>query len=83
MEEAIILFMTLNRDYPVDLGRFRIRSQAQKSFAGYSSIMMNYRKDMQAARKDLYNGYGNTYWYYIHYISPLTTHRKMLEKTTE
>jgi hypothetical protein len=44
---------------------------------------MKYRKDMQAARAELYNGFGNSYWYYIHYVSPLTTQRKIHEKAPE
>jgi hypothetical protein len=83
LEEALLLFMTLNENYPVDLGRYKISGQTQKRFAGYSSVMMKYRKDMQAARAELYNGFGNSYWYYIHYVSPLTTQRKIHEKTPE
>jgi hypothetical protein len=83
IEEALILFRTLNENYPVDMGKYTIRSTTQKRFAGYSSVMMKYRKDMQAARAELYNGFGNTYWYYIHYVSPITTQRKVHEKTPE
>jgi len=83
IEEALLLFMTLNENYPVDPGRYKISGLTQKRFSGYSSVMMKYRKDMQAARAELYNGFGNTYWYYIHYVSPITTQRKMIEKTPE
>jgi Family of unknown function (DUF6057) len=83
IEEGIILFMTLNKTYPVELGKYKISNLTRKRFAGYSSIMMKYRKDMKAARADLYNGFGNSYWYYIHYVSPITTQRKTYEKVPE
>jgi hypothetical protein len=83
VEEALILFMTLNENYPVDMGKYRISKRTQKEFARYSAIMMKYHKDMKAAQDQLYNEFGNTYWYYIHYVSPITIQRKMHEKKPE
>ncbi|MBN1416387.1 MAG: hypothetical protein JW973_14890 [Bacteroidales bacterium] len=80
MEEALLLFMTLNQEYRITPGKLHISEQTQRKFAAYSQIMMRYQKDMKAAQAELYNQFGNTYWYYIHYISPLTTKRKIHEK---
>jgi hypothetical protein len=80
MEEALVLFRTLNENYPVDLGNYRVSKRVSKRFAGYNAILGKYHKDMKAARDELYNEFGNTLWYYIHYVSPITTQREMQEK---
>ena len=81
IEEALILFMTLNPGYPLDLGKYQISERSKKRFIGYSKILMAYKKDRVAAQFDLFQEFGNTYWYYIYYVSPLTTRRKIQEKT--
>jgi len=80
MEEALVLFRTLNDNYPVELGKYRVSTQVQKKFARYTAILAKYHKDMKAAQNELYNEFGNTLWYYIHYVSPITTKREMQEK---
>jgi hypothetical protein len=80
IEEALILFKALNEKYPVNLGKYRISSQMQERFVNYSKIIAVYHKDFKAAQPELFDKYGNTYWYYIQYISPLTTKREIHEK---
>jgi hypothetical protein len=79
IEESLVLFMTLNESYQPELGRYHISEMTKRRFSDYMKILMKYHNDRKAARLELYDKYGNTYWYYIHYISPITTKRKIFQ----
>jgi len=81
IEEALLLVMTLNPDFPIDLGKYKISEKTKERFMGYSKILIANKSDRVAAQADLFQDYGNTYWYYIYYVSPITTKRKIYEKT--
>jgi hypothetical protein len=81
IEEAIMLVKTLNPDFPLYLGRYQLSDRTKERFRGYSKIMLAHKNDRVAAQAELFQDYGNTYWYYIYYVSPITTKRKFYEKT--
>lgn len=80
-EEAVMLVMAMNPEYPLDLGKYRISEQTKKKFLAYSKILMKHKRDRVAAQSDLFKDFGNTFWYYIHYVSPITTNRRFYGKT--
>ncbi len=80
VEEALLLFMTLNDQYRPDLGNYKISKETRQRFTGFSKIIMKHRGNSKAAQADLSNEFKNTYWYYIQYISPITTKREFKEK---
>ena len=80
IEEALILFMTLNPEYPLDLGKYQVSDRTKNRFIGFTKIIMAHKNDRVAAQVDLFQDYGNTYWYYSYYVSPIATKRKIKEK---
>ncbi len=80
VEEALMLFMTLNDQYRPDLGKYRISKETSQRFTEFSKILMKHKGNRKAAQSDLSNGFKDTYWYYIQYISPITTKREFKEK---
>lgn len=80
IEEAIMLVKTLNPEFPLYLGKYQLSARTRERFMGYSKIMLAYKKDRVAAQADLFRDYGNTYWYYVYYVSPITTKRKIYER---
>jgi hypothetical protein len=80
IEEALMMFLTLNKDYKVDLGKYQISKTVQDNFFAYSKLLMKYRQNRKEGQPEMYRNFGNTYWYYIHFVSPITTKRVFQEK---
>jgi hypothetical protein len=80
VEEALMLFMTLNDQYKPDLGKYKISKETIQRFTQFSKIIMKHRGNSKAAQADLSYEFKDTYWYYIQYISPITTKREFKEK---
>ncbi|MFC2138720.1 DUF6057 family protein, partial [Bacteroidota bacterium] len=80
IEEGLLLFKTLNKDYKLDLGEFQISEKSKKAFIDYTKIMTKHKQNMKAAQYELYRKYRNTFWYYIHYVSPITNKREIQVK---
>ncbi|MBN2521403.1 MAG: hypothetical protein JXB17_12895 [Bacteroidales bacterium] len=80
VEEAIILFITLNNNYPLNLGKYSISELTQKRFIEYSKILMKYKHNSKIAEMELHRYFHDTFWFYIHYISPITTKREIQVK---
>jgi hypothetical protein len=80
IEEALMMFLTMNKEYKVDLGKYQISQETQKNFIAYSKLLMKYRQNRMEGQPEIYRNFGNTYWYYIHFVSPITTKRVFQEK---
>ncbi len=80
VEEAVLMFMTLNDKYKPDLGKYKISKSSIERFTGYSKTIMKYKGNRKEAQSELNSSYGDTYWYYLQYVSPITSKREIKEK---
>ena len=62
----------------ISLPGYKFRLNTKERFENYALTLLRYNKDLALARRDLYNNFGNTYWFYVQYISPFT-HKKELK----
>jgi hypothetical protein len=80
LEEAILLFSVLNKEKKIDTGHYTVSQETHQRFRAYSELMMKYRNKMKQGESEFRQGYKDTYWYYIHFVSPITTKREFKEK---
>ncbi|HPR32100.1 MAG TPA: DUF6057 family protein [Prolixibacteraceae bacterium] len=77
-QQALIIYSyELVRQGKKPLG-LRFHPDIVSQFNEYMQILKDYRGDRQAAQKKLSQNFGKTYWYYLHYVSPVTTHKKIV-----
>jgi len=55
------------------IGNLRIEKEIVQQFNEYLSIIAQNQGNMDAALPELSEKFGQTYWFYIHYNSPVTT----------
>jgi hypothetical protein len=80
IEEGLLLFMTLNKDFKIDFGNYSISNESKERFNAYSKILMKYRQNRNEGQAEFKKDFGNTFWYYIQFVSPITTKREFQEK---
>jgi hypothetical protein len=83
IEEALMLFFALNKDYKVDLGDYKISTRTQNNFVAFSKLLLKFRQNHKEVQSEMYSQYGNTYWYYVQFISPITTKRVIKENKNQ
>lgn len=84
IEEAIVVFIVRQNKTNINLYGYTISNETVKKFNQYSNLLFNkYNNNKAAARGDLYNYFGNTFWYYLHYVSPITTKREFKERVAK
>ncbi len=79
-EEALILYAYELQKRGKTLGNLKLSRKTLDSFTDYLSILEKYKGDRASAKGELEKKYGNTYWFYIHYVSPVTTKKKIIIK---
>jgi len=77
VEEALLLFQALNDKAPADMGNYSISQETINRFMGYSKVLMRFKGNKKAAQSELKKEFGNTYWYYVYYVSPITNKREI------
>jgi hypothetical protein len=80
IEEVLVLFNTLNKEHHVDLGKYQISRTTQEKFIAYSKLLMKYRQNHKEVQTEMYNKFGNTFWYYLQFVSPITTKSASFKK---
>lgn len=65
-EEAVLL-STMRKSGEIDLGGYTINSTTRARFRDFNNILVKYPTGKVAARKELAQKHGNTYWYYVMY----------------
>ncbi|HPG42153.1 MAG TPA: DUF6057 family protein [bacterium] len=65
-EEAILL-SAMRKGGEINLGEYKINSSTRARFKDYNNILIKYPSGKVAARKELAQKHGNTYWYYVMY----------------
>ncbi|MDZ7261587.1 MAG: DUF6057 family protein [candidate division KSB1 bacterium] len=68
-EEALLLYimMTGRRDLNI-----RISTDTMERFKDFNQILARHGEDEKAAREELWKTHGNSYWFYIRFINPIT-----------
>ena len=79
-EEAFTLYAFELQKIGKKLPNLRISRNTIDRFTGYIKTLEEYSGNMENARKELKSKYGNTYWYYLHYVSPVSTAKKIIIK---
>jgi hypothetical protein len=79
-EEALILYAYEMQKRGKVMEDLRLSKKTLSNFADYLSILKKYGGDRVKAKSELEKKYSNTYWFYVHYISPVTTKKKIIVK---
>ena len=82
IEEAILLYIIFQKGEDIQLKPYQISNMTTERFRRYNNILYNkHKNNLRAARYDLSKYFGNTFWYYLHYVSPITTKREIKERS--
>jgi len=76
-EEALMVYLTKKNIKRINLNGYTISNNTMERYRDYGRIVFKYNNDMRDAQEELYSNHGNTYWYYLHYDSPVTNKRKL------
>ncbi len=79
-EEAFTLYAYELQKIGKRMSNLRLSKNTIERFTGYITTLEKYKGNREDSRKELKNKYGDTYWYYIHYVSPITTGKKIIIK---
>ncbi|MBN2519319.1 MAG: hypothetical protein JXB17_02345 [Bacteroidales bacterium] len=79
-EEALIIYLYELQKSGKTLENIKISKEILNDFNEYLSVLQKNKGDKTNAHDELEEKFGNTYWYYIHYISPVTTNKKITIK---
>ncbi len=71
--QEALLFKQLMKNIPDEELPYTISNEIKNKMAKFNKVIIEYNFDDQKAKKYLYRLYGDTFWYYFRYISPLTT----------
>jgi hypothetical protein len=84
IEEAVLLYLLSRGESEAQLGSISISKLTRDSFSNYNTILTaKYRGNLHLAQQELSEKYRNTLWYYLHYVSPITTKREIKERSIE
>jgi hypothetical protein len=79
-QEALALYTFELRRRGKDVLKLKLDSRIIKKLNDYLSVIQLYNGDLNKAQNDLKKNFGNTYWYYVHYVSPVTTKKQIIVK---
>ncbi len=82
-QEALLVFISKTKIKRINLGGYSINKNITERYKDYAGIVYKHDNDLQSAREELYREHGDTYWYYLHFVSPVTTQRELEIKTKE
>jgi hypothetical protein len=84
IEEAILVYIVFQTGVKIQLEPYKISNITVQRFNRYNNILYKgHKNDLKAAQKDLALNFGDTFWYYLHYLSPITTKREIKERSLE
>ena len=79
-QEALALYTFELRRRGKELPKLKLDSDIIKKFNNYLSVIQSDNGDLQKAKSELERNFGNTYWFYVHYLSPVTTKKQIIVK---
>jgi hypothetical protein len=71
-QQALLMFQ-MGKNIPDDQLGFTISKAVKNTMLKFNKVLIEYNFNNRKAQKDLYRLYGDTYWYYLRYISPMST----------
>jgi hypothetical protein len=78
-QEAMLL-MYLSTNTPAEQYMSVIDKSVMNRFSEFNKTLIEYNMNLKRARKDLKRNFGDTYWYYLRYISPKVSGTKVKKK---
>lgn len=72
-EEALALYIMKTKAAPAFVSPQLISENCINRFLSFNKAAKQFSTDSNAGKTDLFSHYGNTYWYYILYLSPKVT----------
>lgn len=73
VQEAVFLYIVQNNNNKLDMHGFQLEKANYDRFKEYTQLYLSYQqKGDKLALNRLHKEYADTYWYYIHFISPIT-----------
>ncbi len=76
-EEALVVYLRRKDAKRINLPGYSFRLATKQRYEDYARILISHNNDMVSAQRELYNYFGNSYWYYLHYTSPVTQKREL------
>lgn len=76
VQECVLLYMVKTNKQSIQLSGYQFDSKTMNRIKEYSQLYMKYKKDDRKAKQQLDKKFADSYWYYIHFISPITNKRK-------
>ncbi|UCH14929.1 MAG: hypothetical protein JSV22_02925, partial [Bacteroidales bacterium] len=84
IEEAILIYILFQNGEDIQLKPYQISELTKENFNRYNYILYNkHNNNLKAAKRDLSKYFSKTYWYYLHYVSPITTKKEIKERSME
>jgi hypothetical protein len=81
IEEALIMAKTIKSDLQVDLKTLKISAETQKNFNDFTRMLMQHKREKNVTQAEIQQKHGNSFWYYITFVSPISTKRSFNEST--
>jgi hypothetical protein len=78
-QEALIIYY-LKNNIPEDKFYYPIDLEIQNNFISFNKVLLEYRKNPELAKYALQKEFGNTYWYYLRYGSPMTIGKSLKKR---
>jgi len=72
--------MYLSTNTPAEQYMSVIDKSVMNRFSEFNKTLIEYNMNLKRARKDLQKNFGDTYWYYLRYISPKVSGTKVKKK---
>lgn len=63
--------------------KWRVNEKTKANFYNFNKTFAQYKGNREAAQNELYQSFGNTFWYYILYDSPKITNAKIESRPLE
>lgn len=79
-EEALLVYRILNDTANINLGGLEISENTMRRFEAYSEAFPKYRTNREMGAKALRAQFGDTYWYYHHYVDLLSSKERNSQK---
>jgi len=79
-EEALTLYAYELQKIGKRLSNLRISRNTIDRFTDYITTLEKYKGNIENAREEMKKKFSDTYWYYIHYVSPVSTRKKIIVK---
>lgn len=76
VQECILLYMVKTQKQGMQLAGYQFNKHITNQLKEYSQLYMKYKNNDNSAKQMLDKNFADTYWYYIHFISPITKQGK-------